>query len=150
VANQGLYELTAGSRLADAIAAAGGESDGADVHRLNLATPLVDGMHIRVPLQGADPRDPELPLIELPTATGSGAGGGPVLDGAVAASPTRIDVNRAGVDELERLPGVGPAIAAAIVAWREDNGPFRTVDDLLAVPGIGPAKLSAMEDQVGL
>ncbi|MDH3295292.1 MAG: helix-hairpin-helix domain-containing protein [Acidimicrobiia bacterium] len=147
VARQGLVELPTGSRLADAIAAAGGETQLADVHQLNLATPLIDGMHIRVPRRG-DSDQTTLPLVELPAVATSAAATVP------AASPepadARINVNQARAVELEQLPGVGPAIAAAIVSWREDNGPFHTVDDLLAVPGIGPAKLAAMQDRVAL
>lgn len=65
-----------------------------------------------------------------------------------AASAHRVDLNSAGSEELQSLPGVGPALAARIVAFRQENGPFRTVDDLLAVKGIGPKMLEKLRDKV--
>ncbi|MGB9757785.1 MAG: ComEA family DNA-binding protein [Candidatus Bipolaricaulaceae bacterium] len=59
-----------------------------------------------------------------------------------------LDLNRATAAELEKLPGIGPTLAARIVAWRETHGPFRTVEDLLAVPGIGPKTLENLRDKV--
>ncbi len=144
VRNEGLVEVTTGSRLADAIDAAGGPTDTADIHRLNLATPVVDGMHIRVPEHGEEGENATRPLIESPIAgSGSGRSGEPAGSDGPA-----VNVNQADVVELQRLPGVGPAIADAIVTWRDDNGPFGAIDELLDVPGIGPAKLAAIEDLV--
>ncbi len=148
VKTEGLVELSAGSRLADAITAAGGSTATADVHRLNLATPLIDGMHIRVPELGEEGAAATRPLVETAqngSASGATAGS---AGGASGAGGGPVNVNDADVVELQRLPGIGPAIASAIVAWRDDNGPFASVDDLLDVPGIGPAKLAAIEDQV--
>lgn len=127
VRRPGVFELASDERVLDAIEAAGGPLDDADLNQLNLAAPLSDGVQIRVPFEG------EILPASNPT---SGGGIGPV------------DLNRAGVSELEALPGVGPATAAAITSWRDDNGPFRSVDDLLSVPGIGPAKLAAIADLV--
>lgn len=148
VETEGLVELSAGSRLADAVTAAGGATATADVHRLNLATPLIDGMHIRVPELGEEGADATRPLVETAqngSTSGNTAGS---AGGASGAGGGPVNVNDADVVELQRLPGIGPAIAGAIVAWRDDNGPFASVDDLLDVPGIGPAKLAAIEDQV--
>lgn len=145
VVEQGLVRVPGGSRLADAIAAAGGATPEADVHRLNLAAPAVDGMHIRVPGAGSE-ADQGLPLVEFGPNVGSGSSAGlePGTDDRA------INVNRAGEDELQSLPGIGPATAAAIVAWRDEHGPFAAVDELLDVPGIGPAKLAAIEERVEL
>jgi len=146
VAAPGIVELEAGSRIADAVEAAGGPSEGADLHQLNLAAPVADGMQIRVPLEGEVAQAPMGTVAAGPTGSGgsdaesgagSGASGGP-------AGP--IDVNRASVAALEGLPGIGPSLAAAIVDWRETHGPFVVVDDLLDVPGIGPAKLATLAD----
>lgn len=145
---QGLVELASGARLADAISAAGGPTATADIHRLNLAVRLLDGMHIHVPEVGEEGDDSTRPLIE--TAPTSAAGPNPVDGSRPGSQVGPININRAGLVELERLPGVGPAIAGAVVAWREDNGPFTSIDELLDVPGIGPAKLAAIEDQVTL
>ncbi len=92
----------------------------ADLERVNLAAPVVDGSQILVPRRGG------------PTGTPSAL----------------VDLNGAGPDELEMLPGVGPARAAAIIEFREANGPFVTVEDLIDVPGIGEAKLAALVDLV--
>lgn len=131
----GVFEFSAGGRVADAIDRAGGPSVDADVAALNLAAPLVDGTRIYVPIVGED-----VPIDRaVPSADPSDAGDGPT-------GP--IDVNRAGASELETLPGVGPATAAAIVTERDRNGPFVSFADLERVPGIGPAKLAAMDGLV--
>jgi competence protein ComEA len=125
----GVYELAPGSRIRDAIVAAGGPTPDADANAINLAATVADGSRVYVPIVGevvpsVAPGDPTSPP-----------------DGPV-------DVNRATAEELDRLPGVGPSTAAAIVTERERNGPFVAVDDLDRVPGIGPAKLEALRDLV--
>lgn len=135
----GIYELPAGQRVAEAIAAAGGASDGADLDRLNLAAPIRDGSQVRVPTR--DESD------ATATVTTIGPVGGGADPGDIDAA---VDLNRAGRQALESLPGIGPATAAAIVDWRESNGGFRTVDELLAVPGIGPAKFAVLADLVSV
>ena len=117
----GLVRLPAGSRVADAVAAAGGVLPDADLQTTNLAATLRDADHIVVAAVG---------------------------DGVGAPISTGIDLNRSGASDLESLPGVGPVLAGRIVAYRELNGPFRTVEDLLDVPGIGEAKLAQMRDAI--
>lgn len=134
VADPGVHVLPAGARVVDAVDRAGGATPTAELDGLNLAAPVVDGQRIYVPEAGeVDPA--------------SVAAGPPPVEGSVAPSGP-IDVNRATAAELEGLPGVGPATAAAIVDDRERNGPFAAVDDLDRVPGIGPAKLDAIRDLV--
>jgi len=133
VVDPGIVELPLGSRVVDAIAAAGGPTDAADLAGVNLARTLVDGEQLRVPQVG-----------ELPPA-GSGGAGGAGSTGVGADG--RVNINTADVAALETLPGVGPAIASRIVAWREENGPFRSVDELGAVSGIGEKTLDGMRDQ---
>jgi len=117
----GLVEVAAGSRVADAVAAAGGLLDTADPTGLNLAAPVVDGQQVVVRGVGEaltpDGRDP----VHLNTATAG---------------------------DLETIPGVGPVLAARIIQYRQANGPFVAVEDLLDVAGIGEAKLAAMRDGV--
>jgi competence protein ComEA len=131
VAEPGVYELRAGSRVGAAIDTAGGPSRRADPGALNLAAPLADGERVYVPKIGET-----VPVEDAPA--GSTAPAGPV------------DLNRATAEELDTLPGIGPTTAAAIVDHREQNGPFARVDDLDAVRGIGPAKLDAIRELVSV
>ncbi|MEM8925158.1 MAG: ComEA family DNA-binding protein [Actinomycetota bacterium] len=140
VARPGVVEVAAGARIVDAVTAAGGPTEAATVHRLNLAAPVADGMQIVVPTADDEVTHP----AGLAPPPPGGAGGG----AAAAETDRPIDLNTAGEDELQRLRGVGPARAAAIVDWRERNGPFISVDQLLEVPGIGPATLDGLADDV--
>lgn len=137
VTGPGVYLLDGSARVHSAIDAAGGPTSEADLDGLNLAAPVADGQRIYVPSVGeVDPAD----VPSGPPRTE------PSVDGGAPAGP--VDLNRAGAAELEALPGVGPATAAAIVDDRDRNGPFASVDDLDRVPGIGPAKLEALRDLV--
>lgn len=129
VRNAGLYLLPAGSRVVDAIAAAGGFADDADRDGVNLARPLADGEQLPVPREG-----------EVPAAPAA-SGGGPDAAG-------RVNLNTADAALLETLPRIGPALAERIIAWRDDNGPFTSIEDLLAVPGIGDKMLESLRDLV--
>ena len=130
VTNPGLYKLGEGSRVADAIAKAGGQSPDASLDDLNLAGKLADGQKVMVPRKLQQAGQP-------PT-------GAP----AAAAETSMININTATAEQLDALPGVGPAMAGKIVAYRQKNGPFSAADDLDSVPGIGPAKLEALRDLV--
>jgi competence protein ComEA len=131
VRRPGVYELPGGARARDAVEAAGGLLGDADQAAVNLARVVDDGEQIAVPRQGAAGAD-----------AGAGAG-------TAGASPAaKVDLNTATAEQLDALPGVGPATAAKIVADRAANGPFRTVDDLMRVSGIGPAKFDALKDLV--
>lgn len=132
VASPGLYVLDADARLVDALAAAGGTLDTADLQAVNLARPLSDGEQIIVPEVGAQP-----------PAGGAGAPGGTGGTG-----DGKIDLNSADQTALETLPRIGPALAQRILDWREENGRFRSVDDLLAVPGIGDKLLAGLREKV--
>lgn len=133
VTNPGVYRLDSGDRVNDAVAAAGGPTPDADLAGINLAAVLRDGQRVYVPRQGEV--DPAAVPSEVATPAGTQAVG-------------PVNVNSASAAELEALPGVGPATAAAIVQDRDENGPFASVDDLDRVAGIGPAKLAALRDLV--
>ncbi|MEP7763675.1 ComEA family DNA-binding protein [Sanguibacter sp. 25GB23B1] len=137
VATPGVVEVAVGSRVIDAIGAAGGLTAGADTAAVNLAREVVDGEQIYVPLPGE-----VAPGASTGTSTAPGGGG------AVAAPTGLVDVNAATVDELDTLPGIGPALAERIVQWRTDNGEFATVDQLADVSGIGPSVLGKIRDLV--
>ena len=137
VASPGVYELAPSARVIDAVTAAGGPIADADLDGLNLAAGLADGQRVYVPHVG------EVDPAAVPS------GGGDVPAGASGdAHSGPVNVNIATAAELESLPGVGPATAAAIVDDRTRNGPFASVDDLERVPGIGPSKLAALREQV--
>ena len=122
VRRPGLYRLTEGKRVADAVARAGGATAPADTAAINLAAPLADGMQVIVPRRGP-------------------AGGGQAVGG-------RVSLSSATLAELDGLPGVGPVTAQKILDYRADHGGFRSVDDLDAIPGIGPARIEQLRDVV--
>lgn len=122
VERAGIVEVPAGSRVVDALQAAGGVTEDADTAAVNLARTLIDGEQLVIPRIGE----------ELPTA----------VTGSVAADAAgKISLSLSDQATLDTLPGVGPALAERIIAWRERHGPFQAVTDVLAVSGIGPATL---------
>jgi competence protein ComEA len=131
VGTPGIVVVAPGARVVDAVAAAGGLSEGADVAGVNLARPVADGEMIIVPTPGQ--------AVQAPAG---GAAPGP----GASTAPARVDINRASPAQLEDLPGIGPVLAQRIAQWREDNGPFASVDDLTAVSGIGPVILEGLRD----
>lgn len=120
VASPGVLTMPAGSRVGEAIEAAGGPSEGADLESLNLARVIADGEHIVVPAQGAAPAPP-----------GAGTPGGTQC----------VDLNAASEQDLQKLDGVGPAMASRIAQYRAAHGTITSIDELDDVPGIGPALL---------
>lgn len=137
VTRPGVHRLPAGARVIDAVEAAGGLTPDADETRLNLAAPVADGSRVWVPRQGEEP-------VPDPAATSPDTG--PTAAGGEA--PALVDLNRATAAELDTLPGIGPATAAAILEHRARIGAFTSVDQLLDVRGIGPAKLERLRPHV--
>ena len=127
VANQGIYEVREGDRLAQVVEAAGGATETADLRAVNLAVRVQDEQHWHIPEVGET-----MPAAQPGSADGHG----------------RIDLNTASVDDLKTLPGIGEVKAHAIVAFRTENGPFQTVDSVVSVQGIGPATLASIRDLV--
>ncbi|WP_432506731.1 helix-hairpin-helix domain-containing protein [Kineococcus arenarius] len=134
----GLVTLPAGSRVADALTAAGGAAPEADLAALNLARTLADGEQVLVPAPGEAP---------APAPAPSAAAGGAAA-GAAGAAAGPLDLNTAGAEQLDALPGVGEVLAARIVAWRQANGRFTSVEELGEVQGIGPKLLDGVRDLV--
>jgi competence protein ComEA len=132
VRRPGLYRLADGSRIADAVARAGGATHKAELAQVNLAAPLADGEQVVVPARG------------LAAAAAPAPAGAPV-----AVAPTApIQLSTATLEQLDSLPGVGPATAQKILDYRTKHGAFRSVDELDAVPGIGPKRLEQLRDLV--
>lgn len=123
----GVVVLPAGSRVVDAVEAAGGALPDTSLESVNLARLLTDGEQVRVGL-------PPDPAVEAAASTPAGTG--------------PVDLNDAAVDDLDALPGIGPVLARRIVDWRVQNGPFTQVEQLLEVAGIGPSVLADLAGKV--
>lgn len=142
----GLVTLAPGARIADALKAAGGTTDGADTTGLNMARQVGDGEQIVV---GIAPVKGQPPVLGSSVSSGSAVPGAP-RPGSHADRPDRparsevVNLNTATAQQLDALPGVGPVTAAAIVAWRDANGKFTSVDQLAEVDGIGPGRLEKL------
>ncbi|WP_149361429.1 ComEA family DNA-binding protein [Lolliginicoccus suaedae] len=146
VAVPGLVTVQPGARVANALAEAGGPLPGADTLTLNLAQPLRDGDHIIVGDRHADGATNPVVSVILGASTPQHARAGETSAGEAA--PSIVNANSATAAQLEALPGIGPVTAAAIVQWREANGPFRSIDQLREIRGIGPAKLEQFRDHL--
>lgn len=129
VRGPGLYRLPRGSRVADALARAGGATHKAQLELVNVAAPLADGEQIVVPRRGTAAAAPPSSAAGAPTA-------GP------------LHLSTATAEELDSLPGVGPVTAQKIIDYRQQQGGFSSVDELDAVPGIGPARLEQLKGLV--
>ncbi len=138
----GLVRLAPGARIADAIAAAGGALDGADLLSLNMAQRLSDGAQILVGVAAKGGGPPVLGSATVDSGTGDGSP--PPIGGG------KVNLNKATEQELDALPGVGPVTAKAIVGWRAANGRFTDVEQLGEVDGIGPGRLAKLRDLVVL
>jgi competence protein ComEA len=146
----GLVTLTAGARIADALDAAGGALDGADLIGLNMARRVTDGEQIIVGIAAPAGQPPVMGSSiapDLVTPTGAAPTGAAPADKPAGATEP-VNLNTATVEQLDALPGIGPVTAAAIIAWRDANGHFASVDQLGDVDGIGPARLEKLRDSV--
>lgn len=127
VRRPGVYRMGGDTRVLQAVRMAGGPTRDADLSRLNLAAPIADGQQVVVPVR---PRP--------------GAVGGSASSGATGTATGPVSLSSATAADLEALDGVGPALAARIIAWRDAHGGFASVDALDDVPGIGPARMEAL------
>ena len=132
VKKPGLVTLDEDKRVADAVNAAGGVIETADVDHINMAAHLEDGMQVRVPMRLRDAGE-----------KGAAASTGRQADG-------KTNLNTATEKELQELPGIGPAMSARIVEYRESNGAFQSIDDIKKVRGIGASKFEKLKDRVTL
>jgi competence protein ComEA len=127
VRRPGLLRLAKGSRIADAVARAGGATRRADLAQVNLAAPIADGEQVVVPARG---------------------GGGSAGPGPSAASTGPVHLSTATADQLDALPGIGPVTAQKILDYRTQHGAFSSVEELDAIPGIGPARIDELRGLV--
>jgi len=132
VRDAGVYRLRAGSRVDDAIGRAGGATARADLSQVNLAAKLEDGRQVLVPRRA-------------PVTAPAPAGGTAPAAGAPAVP---LNINAATLEQLDELPGLGPATAQKILDYREANGGFGSVEELARVPGIGDKRLATLREQV--
>jgi competence protein ComEA len=171
VQKPGVYTLPVGSRVAEALGAAGGPVDGADVDNLNLAERLSDEEHVAVPHVGDTPSSRGA-VNQVPTPKAGrtatrtkrntatphtegtpGRASTPQREHTPASQPKpvldgKININTASEQELEALPGIGPSLAGKIVAYRAANGPFQAIEDIMRVPGIKEGVFSKMRDHI--
>jgi competence protein ComEA len=138
VAVPDVYELPPGSRIKQLVEAAGGFTAEADTAAVNLAQPISDGAHVHVPAEGE----------AVPLQANSALGGTAVPDKTmieVRAATERVNINNAGLEELESLPGIGPVTAQSILDYRAVNGAFPNIEAIMEVYGIGPAKFDKIK-----
>ncbi len=138
VRRAGVYRLSEGRRVADAVRRAGGARAGADLDAINLAAKVSDGQQVLVPLRG----------VAGSAAVGAGASATPAGGAPGAAPGVPLNLNTATLEQLDTLDGVGPATARKILEERQKRGGFRSVDELGGVPGIGPKRLAAIRARV--
>ncbi|WP_425308533.1 ComEA family DNA-binding protein [Ammonicoccus fulvus] len=141
VVRPGVHQLTAGSRVADAIEAAGGLGPQARPGELNLARELLDGQQLVVggPNRASEVRGGD---------EGAGSTGNSAAGGGVAGTPAKVNLNTATAAQLDALPGVGPVTAEKIIAWRAQHGKFTRIEELQEVPGIGPKSFAEIAPHV--
>ena len=132
VKSPGVYKLKEGSRVFDAINAAGGYALNADPNALNLATPLTDGEKVYLPTLG-----------EVPHQAASSS-----LPGGTSSSTSKININTADAQQLESLPGIGPAFAQRIIDYRTSQGRFSNIEDIENVSGIGKKRFEQLKDLI--
>ena len=127
----GVFKLPNHARVIELVTLAGGLALEADVSRINLAEIVKDGMHIHVAAKT---------VVQGVTDVGNQSGKAKV-DG-------KININRADKNELDQLPGVGPALAERIIEYRQTNGNFNDIEELKKVPGIGPSKFEKLKEKI--
>jgi competence protein ComEA len=137
VRRPGVYRLTASARVDDAVRLAGGPTRRADLGGLNLAAKLEDGRQVLVPER-----------VKAVAPAGAGSTAGPAAGAAGSAPAQPLNLNTATLEQLDVLPGIGPAMAQRIIDHREANGGFGSVEELTDVPGIGEVRMASLRDQV--
>ncbi|HUV05561.1 MAG TPA: helix-hairpin-helix domain-containing protein [Armatimonadota bacterium] len=155
VSKPGVYDLKPGSRVTDAIKEAGGALPNSDLESINLAEKLTDGQQVYIAPKGQI-APPKVSIVRGGAAASPSAGA--ASESVRSSGPKKltrpgegtVHINTAGFEELQRLPGIGPAMAQRIVDYRTEHGRFQSIEELDEVRGIGPAKLEKMRPFVTL
>ena len=140
VKKEGLIYLPLGSRVADAIKEAGGETKNADLSQINLAYQLQDGQKLYIPNKNEK--------ISEYIISGTGNNGSEGSSSNNSKGDNKVNINTATKNELDQLPGIGPSIAQRIIEYREENGNFQKIEDVQNVKGIGDAKYEEIKDNI--
>lgn len=141
VVSPDVYELPPGSIVKQAVEAAGGFTEEADTAAVNLAQPLADGVQVDIPALEERSDEAEV-VVKTPAPTGDQ----PEMTGGETTG--RININLAQSEQLQSLPGIGPALAQRILDYRDAHGPFETVEAIMDVSGIGDAKFAQMQELI--
>ena len=144
VKSPGVYHLSTDARVHEAIQKAGGKTDQANLHSLNLAAKMRDGEQIYVP----DIRQTPDVGQTIPTSSSSAAPPQPSVRRSASSDGSRININTATFQELQTLRGIGPTMAQRIIEYRQTSGRFATVDDLTNVKGVGEKTLEKIRDSI--
>ena len=153
---EGIVELEAGSRIANAIEKVGGVKENADMTDINLAYPLEDGMKIHIPTkEETEANKNNENMIDESYVTSSSGGVSSKEDtnstqgsSSTSTSNEKVNINTATQEELDTLPGIGPSIASKIIDYREQNGKFNSIEEIKEVSGIGDAKYEKIKDSI--
>ena len=140
VKKEGLIYLPIGSRVADAIKEAGGETKNADLSQINLAYQLQDGQKLYIPNKKEK--------ISEYIISGTGNTGSEGISSNNSKGDNKVNINTATKNELDQLPGIGPSIAQRIIEYREEKGNFQKIEDVQNVKGIGDAKYEEIKDSI--
>lgn len=138
VNSPGIIEIEEGSRLADAIEAAGGLTENADINKINLAYVVQDGQKINIP---------NVNSVDTSSYITDNIGENIIIED-ISSNTSLVNINTATQTELETLTGIGPSTALKIIKYREENGKFKTIEDIKNVSGIGESKFEAIKDDI--
>lgn len=150
ISNPGVITLKTGSRLDDAVKKLGGLSKDADYNRINLAMILEDGQHYIIPIVGEQENNQQAAVSEIVGGTNESNSVGSSQKNNGSTSNSKININNASKDELEKIPGVGPATSQKIIDYREKSGKFEKIEDIKKVSGIGEKKFENMKEYIGV
>ena len=139
VQHPGVYSLDHGSRVQEALELAGGVAEDADLDRINLAAWVSDGQKVHVPKLG----ETGLPVVQSIAGPVKSSGWGLVVSG-------KVNINTATAEELDTLPGIGPAYAERIIRHRQEQGPFKSIEQIMEVKGIAEGKFEELKDLISV